>query len=33
MTTEELLAYVVLGILALFLVSGLWFIVIQGLVG
>ena len=33
MTTDELLSYVVLGILALFLVSGLWFTVIKGLIG
>jgi hypothetical protein len=33
MTTDELLAYVVVGVLALFLMSGLWFIVIKGLVG
>jgi hypothetical protein len=33
MTNDELLAYVVLGVLALFLISGLWFVVIKGLAG
>ena len=33
MTTDELLAYVILGILAAFLVSGLWFVVLKGLMG
>jgi hypothetical protein len=33
MTTDELLSYVVLGILAAFLVSGLWFVVLKGLTG
>jgi hypothetical protein len=33
MSTDELTAYVVLGILALFLISGLWFVVIKGLAG
>ena len=33
MTTDELLAYVIVGVLALFLISGLWFVVIKGLAG
>ena len=33
MTTDELLAYVILGVLAVFLMSGLWFVVIKGLAG
>jgi hypothetical protein len=31
MTTDDLLAYVVVGVLAAFLISGLWFVVIKGL--
>ncbi len=33
MTTDALLSYVVLGILAAFLASGLWFVVMKGLIG
>jgi hypothetical protein len=33
MTTDELLSYVVLAILAVFLISGLWFVVMKGLMG
>ena len=33
MTTDELVSYVVLGILAAFLASGLWFVVIKGFIG
>jgi len=33
MATDELLAYVVLGILAVFLISGLWFVVVKALTG
>jgi hypothetical protein len=33
MTTDELLSYVILGILAAFFVSGFWFVVIKGLAG
>lgn len=31
MTTDELVSYVILGVLALFLISGLWFVVIKDL--
>jgi hypothetical protein len=33
MTTDELLAYVIIGVLGLFLISGLWFVVLKGLAG
>ena len=33
MSTDELLSYIVLGILALFLISGVWFVVIKELAG
>jgi hypothetical protein len=33
MSTDEMVSYVVLGVLAAFLISGLWFVVIKGLTG
>jgi hypothetical protein len=33
MSTDELVSYIVLGILAVFLMSGLWFVVIKGFTG
>jgi hypothetical protein len=32
MTDDELVAYAVLGVLGFFLITGLWFVVIRGLV-